>query len=310
MSLTDSIIIVAGLALFEIVSSVDNAVVNADVLSTMSHKARHWFLFYGILIAVFLIRGLLPLVIVYLSNTSIGIVGAFTATFSSDESVRQAIESQKPVLLAGGGIYLVYLFLYWLFMETKEYAFFLESYVHRRLSFWFYAAVSIMLLVVIWIAQKIDPAIAFGAVVGSTAFFITNGFKHNAEAKEKELHSQRLSDISKIVYLELLDATFSVDGVLGAFAFTISVPLILLGNGLGAYIVRYFTIHGITTVKKYRYLKNGAMYSIGLLGLIMLVESLGRETPVWLPTAITFAIVGLFFWLSRRALIAEKVLEP
>ncbi len=310
MSLTDGIIIVLGLSLFEIVSSVDNAVVNADVLSTMSNRARHWFLFYGILIAVFIIRGLLPLVIVYLSNPALGLAGAFTATFSADESIRRAIESQKPVLLCGGGVYLVYLFLYWLFMETKEYAFFLESFVHRRLSFWFYAAASVLLLTVIWIAQRIEPAIAFGAVVGSTAFFITNGFKHNAEAKEKELQDRRLSDISKIIYLEMLDATFSVDGVLGAFAFTISVPLILLGNGLGAYIVRYFTIHGIATVKKYRYLKNGAMYSIGLLGLIMLAEGLGRETPVWLPTGITFAIVSVFFWLSRRALIAEKALQP
>ena len=307
MSFADAVIIILGLSLFEVISSIDNAVVNADVLATMSPRARHWFLFYGIIIAVFVIRGLLPLVIVYLSNPSLGIMNALTATFSSDPAVREVIERQKPILLAGGGLYLVYLFIYWLFMEKKEYAFFIESYIEKKLSFWFYAAASIILLAVVWLTLRLDPLIAFGAVVGSTAFFITNGFKRNAEEKEKELvgGDKRLSDISKIVYLELLDATFSIDGVLGAFAFTISIPLILLGNGLGAYVVRWFTVHGINTVKKYRYLKNGAMYSIGFLGLIMLGESLSVHIPVWLPTAITFAVVALFFWLSKKALQLE-----
>jgi hypothetical protein len=238
MVFSDAIIIVIGLALFEAISSIDNAVVNADVLAGMSKRARHWFLFYGILVAVFVVRGVLPLLIVYLSNPDLGIWGAVTATFSSDPSVREAIEHQAPVLLAGGGIYLVYLFLHWLFAEQKEYAFFIESYIHRRLGFWFYAASSAMLLAFALIAADTDPRLVFGALVGSTAFFITNGFKKNAEEAERSLTSKSMSNVSKIMYLEVLDATFSIDGVLGAFAFTMSVPLILLGNGLGAYIVK------------------------------------------------------------------------
>ena len=70
-----------------------------------------------------------------------------------------------------------------------------------------------------------------------------------------------MSDISKILYLEIIDATFSIDGVLGAFAFTLSVPL-LVGNGIGAFVVREFTLHNIERIKRYRYIKNGAMYSI------------------------------------------------
>ncbi len=93
-----------------------------------------------------------------------------------------------------------------------------------------------------------------------------------------------------------------------SFAFTVSVPLILLGNGLGAFIVRYITIHGTKTVKKYRFLKNGAMYSIGLLGLIMLGESLSAHIPIWLPTAITIIVVGIFFWLSDKELKARNLL--
>jgi len=153
--------------------------------------------------------------------------------------------------------------------------------------------------------------IALGAVVGSTAFFITTGFKQNAEEKEKELVAGggHLSDISKILYLEVIDTTFSVDGVLGAFAFTLSVPLMILGNGLGAFIVRYFTIHGIHTVKKYKYLKNGAMYSVGFLGAIMVSESLGIHSFSLLPPVVTFLIVGLFFWLSKKELEIQKAIK-
>lgn len=303
MHFADAVIIIVGLALFEFISSVDNAVVNADVLATMSKRAQRWFLLYGIVIAVFIVRGLLPFVIVWLSTPGLGPWQAMTATFSADPHVKEAVETAAPILLAGGGLYLLYLFIYWLFMETKEHAFFLERYIEHRLSFWFYAAASIILLLVVWLTLRIGPMVAFGAVVGSSAFFITNGFKRNAEEAEKRLTAgAAMTDISKIVYLELLDATFSIDGVLGAFAFTLSVPLIILGNGLGAYVVRWFTIHGLKTVRKYRYLKNGAMYSIGLLGLIMIGESLSVHLPIWLPTFTTAAVVGLFFWLSHRAL--------
>lgn len=309
MNFADIILIVLGLSLFEIISSIDNAVINADVLLTMSEKAKRWFLFYGLIFAVFVIRGLLPLFIVYLSNPSIGFVNAFVATFSSNESIRGIIEMNKPILLAGGGIYLIFLFFYWLFIEPKEYAFFLEQHIHKNYFFWFYTVSSLILLAVVWITIRINPFIALGSVIGSTAFFITNGFKENAEKKEKEISGSHLSDISKILYLELIDATFSIDGVLGAFAFTISVPLILIGNGLGALVVRYVTVHGTKTVKKYRYLKNGAMYSVGALGTIMLAESLGFHAATWLPPVITFIVVGIFFWLSAEELKVEKVIK-
>lgn len=142
---------------------------------------------------------------------------------------------------------------------------------------------------------------AFSAVVGSTAFFITHGFKENAEKAEHEmLHKKEgLSDLSKILYLEVIDATFSIDGVLGAFAFTLSVPLILLGNGLGALVVRKMTTSNIERIKKYKYLKNGAMYSVLALGVIMLSDSFGYHIPAWLSPAITFTILGYFFWKSK-----------
>jgi hypothetical protein len=109
-----------------------------------------------------------------------------------------------------------------------------------------------------------------------------------------------MSDVSKIFYLEVIDATFSIDGVIGAFAFTMAVPLILIGNGIGAFVVRELTIRNIDTIKKYRYLKNGAMYSIFFLGIIMILDSFGFHIPSWLSPVITFGVVGFFLVKSLK----------
>ncbi len=178
-------VVILGLGLFEVISSIDNAVVNADVLSSMSAKWRRWFLLYGILFAVVVVRGLLPLVIIYLSTPGISIAESFMATLSSGGLAKEAIERQAPILLAGGGVFLIFLFLHWLFLETKRYAFFLEKHIHKHYNFWFYGLASVVLLSVVWTTIKIDPLIALGAVVGSTAFFIMGGFKSNAEEKER-----------------------------------------------------------------------------------------------------------------------------
>ncbi|HRY82627.1 MAG TPA: DUF475 domain-containing protein [Candidatus Moranbacteria bacterium] len=300
MNLSLMIFTVLGLSLFEIISSIDNAIVNAEVLSTMGKKARRWFLFWGLLFAVFIVRGFLPWVIVWAANPSLGFLGSLTATFSNDPKIIEAIEMSSPILLAGGGTFLIFLFFHWLFIEPKNYGLKGERFFHSQ-GIWFYAVVSILLATIVWFASKINPLMAFGTVVGSTAFFITHGFKQNAEQREKELldNTRNLSDISKILYLEVIDATFSIDGVLGAFAFTLSVPLIILGNGLGAIVLRQFTVGNIDRIKKYIYLKNGAMYSILFLGIIMLMDSFGIKVPSWVSPLSTFGVVGYFFWKSK-----------
>jgi len=300
------ILIILGLALFETISSIDNAIINAEVLSTMGAKARRWFLIYGLLIAVFLVRGLLPWLIVWFVNPSIGPINALFATFSNDPHIKESVEMSAPILLAGGGIFLIFLFFHWLFLEPKNFGIPKMEKFFISQGVWFYATVSIILTVVVWSALQINTMMAFGAVVGSTAFFITHGFKQNAEASEKKLMSSHLSDLSKILYLEVIDATFSIDGVLGAFAFTMSVPLILLGNGIGAFVVREVTIGNIDRIKKYVFIKNGAMYSILFLGLIMLLDSFGFHIPQWLSPVLTFGIVGYFFILSRLNIKTEK----
>ncbi|MBI2652652.1 DUF475 domain-containing protein [Candidatus Woesearchaeota archaeon] len=296
-------LIVSGLALFELIISVDNAIINAEVLGTMSKKARKWFLFWGIIIAVFLVRGLLPWVIVWASNPSLGFIGSFAASFSSDPAIKEVIEKSAPILLVGGGTFLVFLFFHWLFLEPKHYGLAGEELIQRH-GVWFFAVVSVLLSLIVWLSIKNNPLMAFGAVVGSTAFFITHGFKENAEQAEKRMldGSGNMSDISKIFYLEVIDTTFSIDGILGAFAFTFSIPLILIGNGIGAFVVRKLTVSNIKNVKKYKYLKNGAMYSILALGIIMLADSFGFHIPEWVSPITTFTIIGYFFWKSIRAI--------
>lgn len=294
-------VVVFGLMVFEIISSVDNAIINAHVLKTLPTKFQKFFLLWGMLIAVFLVRGVLPFLIVWMVNPALSIGQVWSFVFSNDPLITEYVEKSKGILLVGGGIYLFLIFLSWLFLEEKKYAFLVEHFIHKR-SAWFYALSSVTVSATVYLALKIDPMLAFAATIGSTAFFITDGFKKNAEEKEQELLTSNAGAWSKILYLEVLDASFSIDGVIGAFAFTVSVPLILIGNGVGALVVRELTIRGMGIITKLAYLKNGAMYSIGMLGIIMVLESLGQHYPFWLAPMNTILLLGVFLYLSYKEL--------
>jgi len=299
MNIFPFLLTIFGLALFETVSSIDNAIINADVLSTMGARSRRWFLLWGMFFAVFVVRGLLPFAIVWAVNPTLGFWGAVTLIFSGDSSVADATAESAPILLMGGGVFLVFLFFHWLFIETKNIGLSPEAFFMRQ-GVWFYAVASILLTALVWHTIWKDPLIAFAAVVGSTTFFITHGFKQNAAEAEKHLGDSSRSDFAKILFLEIIDTTFSIDGVLGAFAFTLSVPLIILGNGLGAIIVRQVTVGNIDRIKRYAFLKNGAMYSIMILGVVMILDSLGAHIPSWISPISTFLVVGYFFSKSIR----------
>lgn len=302
-----AIITILGLALFETISSVDNAIINAEVLSTMGARARRWFLTWGMLVAVFLVRGLLPFFVIWGFNPTLSVWQVLSAAWSSDPLVQESIHKSAPILLMAGGVFLVFLFLHWLFLEDKKMGLPRAERFFMSQGVWFYAVVSILLAVISWFALKQNNLMAFGAVVGSTLFFITHGFKQNAEEQEKRLLGSARSDISKLFFLEIIDTTFSIDGVLGAFAFTLSVPLILIGNGLGALLVRQITISNIERIKKYVYLKNGAMYSILILGIIMMMHSFGFKIPEYISPLSTFIIIGFFFWKSKLHLDLGKI---
>jgi len=248
---------------------------------------------------VFVVRGILPFIIVWIANPSLSFSEVFTFALSNNPELTHYVEKSKPLLLISGGLYLILLFLSWLFLEEKNWAFYMEEMIQRQ-SVWFYAFSSIIVTLIIYLALKLNPMMALSASIGATVFFITDGFKKNAEEKEKQLLDSSLGAWSKIFYLEVLDTTFSLDGVIGAFAFTISVPLILIGNGIGAFIVRELTIKGIDKISRYVYLRNGAMYSIGVLGAFMSLEAFGVKIPYWVAPVSTFVLLGIFLCLPQK----------
>lgn len=293
-----NIIVVVGLIVFEVVSSVDNAIVNAHMLKTMGERARKWFLLWGIFIAVFLVRGLLPLLIIWIITPDITLIDAVRSMFQSSSTAKEAMEASKYVLLIGGGVFLLLLYFHWLFLEKKEPYFIPDKLIKPHHGVWFFGLAAI-LLVGLLIATKHTPTAMIAAATGNAVFFILYGFRETAEKEEQKMESAK-SDIAKLMFLEVLDLSFSIDGVIGAFAFTTNVLLILFGNGIGAIVIRELTVKGIDKVGKYRWLKNGAMTSIGFLGAFMILESLGVHIPEWIPTVTTVAIVGLTFWESHR----------
>jgi uncharacterized protein len=307
LSLVEEIAIVLGLVVFEVVNSVDNAVVNASVLKTMSVVWRKRFLLIGIITSVFLVRFLLPLLIVWISVPTTSLPDIFLAFTGQSDIAARAIELQKPIILMFGGVFLLYLYSHWLFLEKKT-PLFIERYLKEEHGVWFFAFAAISLVVIMYLARA-NSMVMLAAAIGSATFFILYGLKQTAESSEHNMMAgaSGLSDLSKFVYLEVLDTTFSFDGVVGAFAFTINLLLILIGLGVGALVVRELTVKGIDTIGKYKYLKNGALTSIGFLGLFMLAESFGVELPSYLPTIITFIVIGIAFYKSRQLI---KLTQP
>ncbi|HJK05287.1 MAG TPA: DUF475 domain-containing protein, partial [Methanocorpusculum sp.] len=106
MELLYAIVVIIGLFIFESIASIDNAIINADILATMKEKARRWFLVWGILLSVFLVRGVLPWLILWAANPSLGPIGALTVTFTDDDLAMSAMESTAPYLLMFGGVFM------------------------------------------------------------------------------------------------------------------------------------------------------------------------------------------------------------
>jgi len=306
-----ALVVILGLVVFEVVNSVDNAIVNAYVLKTMSAKWRRIFLIWGMFFAVFVVRGVLPFLVVWLTVPGIGFAEAFHAMFSSSPEVAEAIEAGRPLILMGAGVFLFLLYLHWLFLEEKKPFYWLDRVVKPHYGIWFFGFAAIMLVGLLY-AASYNPMLMLSAAIGNAAFFILYGFREQAEKQSERLMkgAGSMGDLSKLLYLEVLDMSFSFDGVLGAFAFTTSVPLILIGNGIGALVVREMTLRSVDRVALYRYLKNGAMTSIGILGLVIVYESFGHELPEFLPTLVTLFFVGFAFWKSHKLIKIRPVPVP
>ncbi|MEQ5778503.1 DUF475 domain-containing protein [Thalassospira sp. NFXS8] len=298
--------ITAVLAVLEISLSFDNAIVNANKLKTMSQVWQRRFLTWGILIAVFGMRILFPLLIVVLAAHVGPWQALLLALTQPDEYARIMQDAHLPIA-AFGGTFLMMVGLSFFFDHEKD-----EHWMHWLELKMVSAAgirgfeIMIVLLIVLGFASlqtSADHSYAFfvSAIWGLVTFLIVEVIGALLDQSQTAMKGAAQGGLGAFLYLEVLDASFSFDGVIGAFALSQNLLVIAIGLGIGAMYVRSMTIMLVErgTLKQYRYLEHGAFYAIITLSIIMFVQSI-----VHVPEVVTgiggVAIIGLALWSSVR----------
>lgn len=306
------------LSVLELSLSFDNAVVNATILATMGLVWRKRFLLWGMLIAVFGVRFVFPILIVYFS-TSMGFIDSFNLAITSPDEYERVIESSHHVIMSFGGMFLLMLFLKFIFDENKDlhwirmiedFAVKMSKIGDVKILFILFSMIGITYLAPDQVVMgdemvKVNKIeILAPMIIGVIAFYLIEFFKGFIENKSDDDETSgekidtKITQLSggfiSFLYLEMIDMSFSLDGVLGAFAVTQNIVIIMLGLGIGAMAVRSLTIFMVEreVVSKYIYLEHGAMWSIGLLSLSMLFQIFYHLPPMLITT---FAIVPIAF---------------
>lgn len=258
------------LIVLEISLSFDNAVVNAKVLETMDPIWQKRFILFGIPIAVFGMRLIFPLAIVSLV-TGMGLLETLQVAINQPKEYEMALKTAETTIFAFGGAFLLMVFLDFFFEERDiKWVTFVEG---SRIVERFSGVANIELIVAIMagiflghITQDFSVVLAF--MYGVLLHSLLKMLDHFLSSDTVK------SGIAGFIYLEVLDASFSFDGVIGAFALTSNIFIIMIGLGVGAMFVRsitlYFVEHKI--LSHFRYLEHGAHYAIGILAIIMLMK--------------------------------------
>jgi hypothetical protein len=295
------------LSVLEITLSFDNAVVNAKVLNQMSEKWQRRFLTWGILLAVFGTRLVLPVLIVALAAWISPINAVFLA-FENPEEYGRVLEHAGPAILAFGAAFLMMVSLKYFFDVGKSVHWI--SLIEKHLVKWGrIEAIELgialtSLLVLSFLSAHLghgDQGVILAAgVIGIILFIVIQGI---ANSLHMEGDTVARSGASLFVYLNILDAAFSLDGVVGAFALTSQILVIFVGLGIGAYFVRSITVYLVRkkTLDSLRYLEHGAHWAILGLALSMLI-GLVVHVPEVVTGLIGLAFVSLAYVSSRQAL--------
>jgi hypothetical protein len=305
-----TVFICAILGVLEVSLSFDNAVVNATVLRKMTPLWRHRFITWGMLIAVFGMRLIFPL----------AIVGIVAAVNPWDALVLAAVDPEKYAAImrsvhvpvaAFGGSFLLMVALKYFFDRNKDVHWikFIEDPLAKlgRLE-GFELAVAMVCLYFISRSLNTDDKISFlvSGIFGLVTFILVDGISAVLEGPDEEENPGAVKDLHKasagmFIYLEVLDASFSFDGVVGAFAITNNLFIIAIGLGIGAMFVRSLTIMLVDrgTLAHYAYLEHGAFYAIGALAAIMFINTF-HHIPEVITGLIGAAFIGLSFWASVR----------
>lgn len=327
--------VVAILSVLEISLSFDNAVVNAGILKKMSAFWQKIFLTVGILIAVFGMRLVFPVVIVAIT-AKIGPIEAVDLSFSQPERYQELVTDAHPAIAAFGGMFLLMIFLDFIFEQRDiQWLRWIERPL-AKLGKVEMLSVCIALIVLLVSAMTFATqahqhggahankaeTVLLAGVAGLITYLIVGGlssyFENKLEEEEEREHEaeeearktgKKVSAVLlsgkaaffMFLYLEVLDASFSFDGVIGAFAITNEIVLMALGLGIGAMYVRSLTVYLVRqgTLDDYVYLEHGAHYAIGALSIILLV-TIQYEINEIITGLVGVVLIGWSFWSSVR----------
>jgi uncharacterized protein len=288
------------LALLETTISFDNAIVNASVLKQMNPVWQRRFLTWGILIAVFGMRLVFPIVIVCLA-ASLGPIAAINLALNDPKQYAHIMLSVHPQVASFGGAFLALVALSYFFDEEKET--YWIGIIERQLSklgSLKSTEVGITLLGILIFSRYVDPSISSTVLFSGAAGILTFiGVKLIGEILSS--NGDATIDIGKqslglFLYLEILDASFSFDGVIAAFAITSNPLVIAIGLGIGALYVRSFTILMVKkgSLDAYVFLEHGAFWAIALLSVVMFI-SITHHVPEVVSGGLGLIIIGAAF---------------
>ncbi|MFJ6610744.1 DUF475 domain-containing protein [Streptomyces sp. NPDC091289] len=337
--------IVAILSVLEISLSFDNAVINAGILKKMNAFWQKIFLTIGILIAVFGMRLVFPVVIVAVS-AQLGPIEAIDLSFNDPEKYKELVTDAHPSIAAFGGMFLLMIFLDFIFDEDRDIHWL--RWIERPLAklgkvdmLSVCVALIILLVSAMTFATQAhqhggghaDKAatVMLSGIAGLITYLVVGGlsgfFENKLEEEEEREHDAEEEAKKKgkpvtgvalagkaafflFLYLEVLDASFSFDGVIGAFAITNEIVLMALGLGIGAMYVRSLTVYLVRegTLDDYVYLEHGAHYAIGALSVILLI-TIQYQINEFITGSVGVILIALSFWSSvkrNRALAAES----
>lgn len=258
------------LIVLEISLSFDNAVVNAKVLETMDPIWQKRFIIFGIPIAVFGMRLVFPLAIVSIV-TGMGLMETLQVAMNQPAEYEKVLKATESTIFAFGGAFLLMVFLDFFFEERDvKWVTFVEG---SKMMEHFSGVANIELITAIMVGIALGHITQdFGVVLA----FMYGVLLHSLLGMlDHFLSSDTVkSGIAGFIYLEVLDASFSFDGVIGAFALTSNIFVIMIGLGVGAMFVRSITLYFVEhkTLSEFRYLEHGAHYAIGILAIIMLMK--------------------------------------
>ncbi|MEK1889475.1 MAG: DUF475 domain-containing protein [Phyllobacterium sp.] len=297
--------ICAVLSILEISLSFDNAIVNAKILRDMTPTWQRRFLTWGIIIAVFGMRIVFPLAIVAIAAW-IDPISALKLAISSPEEYARIMQDAHVSIAAFGGTFLLMVGLKFFFDHEKDVHWIkvIEANASRFASVQG-IEVAVALLLIIFFSRQLEgeESVTFltSAIYGLLTFLFVEGLGAILDATQEQMDTVHKGGLGAFLYLEMLDASFSFDGVIGAFALSTNLFVIAIGLGIGAFYVRALTIMMVDkeTLGQYRYLEHGAFYAILVLAVIMYCQTL-IHIPEVITGMIGAALILFAFFSSIR----------